>query len=227
MKIFGGIIVKKQFAVLGLGHFGGHLVKEFHEMEVEVLAVDKDLEKVNYYSQFATHAVHANSIDEETLKQIGIKNVDHVFVSLGEDIEASILTTLLLKELGVNQVWVKAINKQHQKVLDKIGADRVIHPERDMAKRIAHHIVSEKIIDFIELSKEYSIVEIIASQKLHNHTMKELSVLSKFNCNIVGIQSKNDEIKISPTPDEIINKGDILIVIGRNKDLNRFEEEGV
>jgi len=218
--------LKKQFAVLGLGHFGGSLVKEFYEMGVEVLAVDRDEEKVNYYSQFSTHAVVANTIDEKILKQIGIKNVDHVFVSLGEDIEASILTTLLLKELGVKQVWAKAINTYHQKVLDKIGADRVIHPERDMAKRIAHHIISEKIIDFIELSKEYSIVEIIASEKLHNKTLGELSVLSKFKCNIVGIQAE-EEMKISPTPSEIINKGDILIVIGRNTDLSRFEEEGV
>ncbi|MFC4321662.1 potassium channel family protein [Litchfieldia salsa] len=218
--------MRKQFAVLGLGHFGGSLVKEFYEMGVEVLAVDKDEEKVNTYAQFSTHAVLANTMDENILKQIGIKNVDHVFVSLGENIESSILTTLLLKELGVKQVWVKAINTYHQKVLEKIGADRVIHPERDMAKRIAHHIVSEKLVDYIELSKEYSIVEIIASDKIHNKTLEELSISHKFGCNIVGIQT-NEEIKISPKPDEIINKGDILIMIGKNTDLTRFEEIGV
>ncbi|WP_078550431.1 potassium channel family protein [Litchfieldia alkalitelluris] len=218
--------MRKQFAVLGLGHFGGNLVKEFHEMGVEVLAVDKNEEKVNLYSQYSTHAVVANTIDENTLKQIGIKNVDHVFVSLGENIEASILTTLLLKELGVKQVWVKAINSYHQKVLDKIGADKVIHPERDMAKRIAHHIISEKMIDYIEISKDYSIVEIIATEKVHNKTLEQLSVSHKYGCNIVGIQT-NEDVKISPTPDEVINKGDILIMIGRNRDLTRFEEDGV
>ncbi len=216
--------MRKQFAVLGLGHFGGNLVKEFYEMGVEVLAVDKDEEKINMYSQYSTHAVLANTIDENMLKQIGIKNVDHVFVSLGENIEASILTTLLLKELGVKQVWVKAINQYHQKVLDKIGADRVIHPERDMAKRIAHHIVSEKMIDYIELSKEYSIVEIIASEKLHNQTLEDINNSHHFRCNIVGIQTTTD-MKISPKPSEVIHKGDILIVIGKNNDLTRFEEE--
>lgn len=218
--------MKKQFAVFGLGRFGGSLVKEFSELGVEVLAVDNDQDKVNAYAQYATHVVQANAIDENILKQLGVRNIDHAFVSFGEDIESSILTSLLLKEIGVPQVWSKAQNDYHHKVLSKIGVDRVIHPERDMAKRIAHHIVSDKIIDYIELSKEYSIVEIVASDKLHNKSLTDLDIRARYGCNIVGIQREADII-VSPSADEKIQKNDIVIVIGQNNDINRFEREGV
>ncbi|MFE8702927.1 potassium channel family protein [Cytobacillus sp. FJAT-54145] len=218
--------MKKQFAVIGLGRFGGSMVEELSEMGIDVLAIDRDQDKVDKYAHYATHAVQANAINESVLKQLGIKNMDHVIVSFGEDIEASILTTLLLKELGVKQVWVKASNEYHQRVLDKIGADKVIHPERDMAKRIAHHVVSEKLIDYIELSKNHSIVEIAATKKLHQKTIIELDIRANFGCNIIGIQRGSDII-VSPTATDMVYEGDILIVIGHNKDLHRFEEVGV
>ncbi|MGM0879248.1 MAG: potassium channel family protein [Bacillota bacterium] len=218
--------MSKQFVVFGLGRFGGSLVKEFYEMGVDVLAIDKSQDKVNEFAKYATHVVVANAIDEPTLKQLGVRNFDHAFVSFGDDVEASILTSLLLKEYGISQVWAKAQNEYHQKVLEKIGVDKVIHPERDMAKRIAHHIVSDKIIDYIELSKDYSVVEIIATDKIHNKSLLELDIRAKFGCNVVGIQ-RGEEIKVSPSAEENILKGDVLIVMGHNKDITTFEEEGV
>jgi trk system potassium uptake protein len=194
---------------------------------VDVLAIDRNQEVVNKFSNSATYVVQANAIDEASLKGLGIRNVDHALISFGDDIEASVLATMLLKDMGVKQVWVKAVNMYHQKVLEKIGADKVIHPERDIAKRIAHHVVSEKIIDYIELSKDYSIVEIVASKKLHNKTLFDLNIRAKYGCNIIGFQRKDGEMVISPTAHEIIEQGDMLIVIGHNRDLNRFEEEGV
>lgn len=219
-------MVKKQFAVFGLGRFGGSLVKEFHELGIEVLAIDKSEEKVQQYAAYATHAVRANAIDETILKQLGVRNVDHAFVSFGDDIEASILTSLILKELGIPQVWAKAQNDYHQKVLDKIGVNRVIHPERDMAKRIAHHIISEKMIDYIELSREYSMVEVVATKKLCNKTLLDLDIRSKYGCNIVGIQ-RGEEIFVSPGAEEKITLGDVLLIIGKNKDIVDFEEYGM
>ncbi|MEI4526447.1 TrkA family potassium uptake protein [Priestia megaterium] len=219
--------MKKQFAVLGLGRFGGSLVEEFANLDVDVLAIDRNQEVVNKFSNSATYVVQANAIDEASLKGLGIRNVDHALISFGDNIEASVLATMLLKDMGVKQVWVKAVNMYHQKVLEKIGADKVIHPERDIAKRIAHHVVSEKIIDYIELSKDYSIVEIVASKKLHNKTLFDLNIRAKYGCNIIGFQRKDGEMVISPTAHEIIEQGDMLIVIGHNRDLNRFEEEGV
>jgi trk system potassium uptake protein len=219
-------LMKKQYAVLGLGRFGGSLVKEFSKMNVDVIAIDKDPEKIRIYAEYATHCVQANAINEDVLKEIGIKNMDHAFVSFGDDLEASILTALLLKDIGIPKVWAKAQNNYHHKVLTKIGVDRIIHPERDMAKRIAHHIVSDKMIDFIELSKDYSIVEIYASPKIHQKSLVELDIRAKYGCNIVGIQRESGII-VSPAAEELIFKDDILIVMGHNYDINRFEKEGV
>lgn len=218
--------MRKQFAVLGLGRFGGTLVEEFSKLNVDVLAIDQNQDVVNKYSDMATYVVKANVIDEANLKALGIRNIDHAIISFGEDIETSVLATMMLKDMGIKQVWVKAINNYHQKVLEKIGADRVIHPERDMARRLAHHVVSEKMIDYIELSPDYSLVEIMASGKLHNKSLLELDVRAKYGCNIIGFQRGNDMI-VSPSADEVILEGDKLLVIGHNQDLTRFEEEGV
>jgi trk system potassium uptake protein len=218
--------MKKQYAVFGLGRFGGSLVKEFYELGAEVLAIDIDKEKVDEYAPFVTMAVQINGVDEEALKGVGIRNIDHAFVSFGENLETSILMCLVLKEFGIPQVWAKAQNDYHARVLEKVGADRVIHPERDMAKRIAHHIVSDKIIDYIELSKDYSIVEIVASAKIHNKNLSYLDVRAQYGCNIVGIQ-RGQDIIVSPSAEEIILFGDVLIVMGHNNDINRFESQGL
>jgi trk system potassium uptake protein TrkA len=215
-----------QFAVLGLGRFGGSLVQEFHKLGVEVLAVDNREEIVSNYAKFATQAVQANTVDEGSLEALGIRNFDYVIVSFGDSLQSSILTTLLLKEMGIKNVWVKAQNEYHHRVLEKIGADRIIHPERDMAQRIAHHIVSEKVLDYIEISDEYSIVEVIATDKVANQSLLQIDTRAKYGCTIVAIRS-GKEIKVSPSADEVILKDDVLVLIGHNRDLDRFEEEGV
>lgn len=218
--------MRKLIAVIGLGGFGGSLVEEFHHLGFEVLAVDVKEERVNRYSQYATHAVVANAINENNLKSLGLKNFDLVIVSFGSNIEASILTTLLLKDLGIKQVWVKASSENHQKVLEKIGADRVIHPEREMAKRIAHHVTSDKIIDFIELSKNHSIAEIVSTKKVTDKTLNELNVSANYGCTIIGIQ-RGDEFIVSPSAEEVICTNDILIVLGNNNEIHAFEDKGV
>lgn len=214
----------KSIAVFGLGRFGGTLVKELAKLGMNVLAVDTDETKVNFYAEYATHCIVTNGYDENTLKQLGINNMDVCIVSFGENIESSILTSLILKELGAPQVWAKAANQYHAKVLERIGIDRVIQPERDMAIRVAHHIGSKKIVDYIELSKDYSIAEIIASEKLHNKSIIDLKLRSKYGCTIIAIQRGNN-MMISPDPHEIIQKGDLLIIIGRTVDIERFDKK--
>ncbi|MDF2556737.1 MAG: potassium transporter Trk [Bacillales bacterium] len=218
--------MKKQFAVFGLGRFGGSLVKEFAKMDVDVLAVDSDMDVVNEYAKYAAHVVQANGFDEANLKALGISNFDHVFVSYGENIEGSILTSLLLKEMGIPKVWAKAHNDYHKRVLEKIGVDRVIHPERDMAKRVVHHVVNDNIVDYFQLSENHSIVEIRATEKTHGKTVVDLDVRSKYNCNIIAFQLGEDNIVI-PDANYRIQKDDILLVIGKNSDLERFEKVGV
>jgi trk system potassium uptake protein len=218
--------MKKQFAVIGLGRFGGSVCKELYQMGHEVLAIDTNEDRVNDFARFSTHAVVANATDENTLQSLGIRNFEHVVVAIGDNIQASILCTLLLKELKVKQVWVKAQNQYHHKVVERIGADRIIHPEHDMGIRIAHYLVSEKIIDYIELSPEYSIVELIASRKVSENTIAKLDIRAKYGCTILGIK-RGEEVIISPTPDQEIYESDILIVIGHNNDLKQFEDEGL
>jgi len=217
---------KKSFAVFGLGRFGGTMVKEFYDMGIEVIAIDKDQAKVNEYSMYATYAVCVDVIDEKTIIDLGIKNVDHAFVSFGDNMQMSILTSMILKEVGIPRVWAKAQNDYHSKVLEKIGVDRVIHPERDVARRIAHHIVSEKMIDFIELSKEHSMAEIVATKKIEGRNLGEIDVRAKFGCTIVGIQRQGSFI-VAPSAEEIVNKEDVLILIGHNRDIALFEHKGV
>jgi len=216
--------LKKQFAVIGLGRFGGSICRELAEQGMEVLAMDKNEDRVNEFASIATHAVIADTTDENILKSLGIRNFDHVIVAIGEDIQSSILTTLMLKEIGVNHITVKAQNDYHEKVLLKIGADYVVHPERDMGRRIAHYIVSNNILDYLELSDEYSIVEIKVNDLLAGHSLVELDVRAKYGLNIVSIK-RGTEIIVSPLADDPLKKEDILIVIGADSDINRFEKK--
>ncbi|GAE28688.1 potassium channel family protein [Halalkalibacter hemicellulosilyticus] len=217
---------KKQFAVIGLGRFGGSVCKELYRMGHQVLAIDNNDVKVNEFAPFSTHSVIANSTDEKALKSLGIRNFEYVIVAIGDNIQSSILTTLVLKEMGVENVWVKAQNNYHHKVLDKIGADRIIHPEQDMGIRIAQHITSEKIVDYIELSDDYSIVELLATKKIHNRSLIDLHIRAKYGCTILAIKREED-LNVSPLPEDVIREKDILIVIGHKLDLKRFEEEGM
>ncbi len=180
--------MRKEFAVIGLGRFGGSICKALSEEGLEVMAMDIDEDKVNEYAKIASHAVIGDSTDESVLKNLESRNFDHVIVAIGENIQASILTTLILKELGVNTITVKAQNDYHEKVLAKIGADHIVHPERDMAKRIAHNIVSNNVLDYLELSDEHSIVEIVANSRLAGNTLLDLDIRAKYGINIVAIK---------------------------------------
>lgn len=216
--------MKKQFAVIGLGRFGGSICKELIDLGAEVLAIDKDPNRINEYAQIVTHAVVGDTTDESVLKSIGIRNFDYVIVAIGDDIQASILTTLILKELGVNNITAKAQNEYHEKVLLKIGADRVVHPERDMGIRIANNMVSNNVLDYLELSDKYSIVEIVANRRLEGHTLKGLNIRAKYGINIVAIK-RGDSIIVSPPADEVILEKDILVAIGTDENIDFFERK--
>lgn len=218
--------MKKEFAVIGLGRFGGSICNELADLGMQVMAIDIDEERVNKFAAVASHAVCADTTDEKVLKSLGIRNFDHVIVAIGDDIQASILTTLMLKELGVNKVTTKAQNDYHEKVLRKIGADHVVHPERDMGKRIAHNVVSNNVLDYLELSDEHSIAEVVASEKLGGNSIIDLNIRAKYGINIVAIKRGND-ILVSPQANELIRTGDILIVIGADSDINRFERKAL
>ncbi len=216
--------MKKEFAVIGLGRFGGSICQELCEEGMDVLAIDKDPDRVNEFKDIASHAVIADTTDEQALKELGIKNVEHVIVAIGDHIQNSILTTLMLKELGIKKVTAKAQNDYHEKILKKIGADFVVHPERDMGRRLAHSIMSSNVLDYLELSDEHSIVEIKAGEKMIGKSLVDLDIRAKYGCNVVAIKRGKD-IDVSPTPTDSIEADDILIVIGSDNDISRFEKQ--
>lgn len=216
--------MKREFAVIGLGRFGGSVCRELSLEGMQVLAIDHDEAKVNQFKNIASYAVIADATDETTLKQLGIKNIDHVIVAIGDNIQASILTTVILSELGIKKITVKAQNDYHEKILNKIGAHQVVHPERDMGKRIAHSIISNNILDYLELSEEHSIVEVIAGEKMAGKSLMDLDVRANYGCNVIAIK-EGKEINVSPSADYIIAGTDILIVIGSDKDLAHFEKD--
>lgn len=214
---------RKQFAVIGMGRFGSSVARTLYNLGFEVLAIDSNKDRIQHIIETATHAVQADSTDEDAMKSLGLRNFDVVVVAIGQDIQASILTTLILKEMGVKMIVAKAQNELHGKVLAKTGADKVIYPERDMGVRLAHNLISPNILDHIELSDDYSIVDIQAGPALIGKNLRQLDIRNKYRCNVMGIKSKDGAMNISPHADDEIRAGDVLVIVGKNEDLHAFE----
>ncbi|RRJ61935.1 TrkA family potassium uptake protein [Paenibacillus oralis] len=213
---------KKQFAVIGMGRFGLSVATALSNMGLDVLAIDADEHRTQLVANLVTHAVSADSTDEEALRALGIRNFDVVVVAIGEDIQASILTTLILKDLGSPLIVVKAQNELHGKVLQKIGADKVIYPERDMGLRVAHHLTSPNVLDYIELSDEYSIVEMRVSSEMVGKNLIELDIRAQFGCNVMAIK-RGARMNISPSAAERLTADDVLVIVGEKNDLTKLE----
>lgn len=217
----------KQFVIIGIGRFGSALAQRLYELGHEVLTIDICEEEIQKISDYVTHAVTADASDENVLKSLGVRNFDVGVVSIGSDIQASIIITLMLKEMGVKHVVTKAQNDIHAKVLRKIGADRVVFPERDMGERVAHNLISTNILDFIELSPEYSIIEISVPQRWVGKNLRDLNLRARFGANVIAIKNNSTEVSmnVSPVADDPIEEGNILVVIGNNEDLRRLEKK--
>ncbi|HMM21167.1 MAG TPA: TrkA family potassium uptake protein [Selenomonadales bacterium] len=213
----------KQFAVIGLGRFGSSVARTLFEAGHEVLAIDADVEQVQKFSDDVTHVVQADTTDENSLKALGIRNFDVVVVAIGEDMQANVLTTLLVKELGVPFIVAKARNELHGKMLEKIGADRVVYPERDMGMRVAHNLVSTNVLDFIELSPNLSLVEVAAPRALVGRSLAEANLRAQYGVNVVAMK-RDDEIIVPPLPSEKIRDSDILILVGGTAGIHKLEE---
>ncbi|MGB8955039.1 MAG: TrkA family potassium uptake protein [Tumebacillaceae bacterium] len=213
----------KQYAVIGLGRFGTSVARTLYEMGYDVLGIDTNEDLIQDAIDLVTHAVTADSTDENALKSIGIRNFDVVVVAIGNDVKNSILTTLILKELGVKYIVVKAQDELHGKVLEKIGADRVVYPERDMGYRVAHNLISPNILDYIELAPDYSILEIHTPNKFVGRSLEQIDIRRKYGCNVMAIKHGKD-INISPIATDILHDGDVLVVVGKNEDLDDLKE---
>ncbi len=213
--------MKKQFGVIGLGRFGSSVAITLENLGNSVLAIDRDSEKVDAIKDFVTAAKQVNAIDAAALREAGIANCDAVVIAIGEDIESSVLATLVVKEIGVPRIIVKAKTDLHGKVIEKLGVERVIYPERDMGTRLANQLVSSDVLEFIELSPEYSLEEIKACEDMVGKSIKDIKLREKYNIVIIALRRKNS-VSVLPHADEKISEGDILILIGATKDIKSF-----
>jgi trk system potassium uptake protein TrkA len=216
----------KQFIVIGIGRFGSAVAERLYELGHEVLAIDTNEEVIQKISDKVTHAITADASDESVLKSLGVRNFDVGVVSISSDIQSSIMITMMLKELGVGYIVAKAKDETHAKVLLKIGADRVVFPERDMGERVAHNLIATNILEYIELSSEHSIIELAAVPSWIGKDLRDLNLRAKYGVTVVAVRNVNeDRINISPKADNEIREGDILIVIGNNDDLKKLERK--
>lgn len=213
--------MKKTFAVIGVGAFGLHVAKELIDLGADVLVIDINPEIISRVSSIATHAAIIDSTDPDALVDIGIKNIDHVVVAIGQDIEASIMTTLILKDLGVGFITVKVNNDYHAAVVEKLGADEIIRPQTEMGRRLAKRIISDSILEYLEISEHHSFVEMTPSEKICNIKLQDLTIRKDFNINIAAIRRQGSVFV--PTADDEVLIDDVMMIIGENKAINKFE----
>jgi trk system potassium uptake protein TrkA len=210
-----------RYAVIGLGKFGSTVVRSLHERGHEVIAIDRDRARVQDVRDSATQAIEADSTDQETLRALGIRDADAVVVSLGERMDASILVTLYLRELGVRKIVVKAVSEDHGKVLHLIGATEIVHPERDTARRVARGLGLRSIVEYLPLAADTSLVEAHVPPEFVGRTLAELDIRRRYQVLVVAIK-RGDGLLLATGGDERLQSADVLVLVGRDKDLDEM-----
>jgi len=214
----------KRAVVIGLGIFGFNIAKDLYENGIEVIAVDKDKEVVQKIKDFSTKAVLADGTDKEVMESIGIQEDDIVIISFGENLAASTLITLHLKEMKVKNIIVKAPNEDHKRVLEKVGATEVIIPEREMADKVAKSIISPNILDYIPLSEDYTISEIVPPASFMGKTIGELHLRTRHHIEVIAVRETLPErLTMVPRAEFVIKDSDVLVVIGKEKDIQKIK----
>ena len=215
----------KSFLVIGLGRFGASVAQELSALGQEVLALDIDAENVQYISDQVTQAIQGDAQDEAVLRSVGARNFDCCVVAVGADMEASILITVMLKELGAQYIVAKAIAPIHARVLERVGADRVVLPEIEMGQRLAQRLARTNVVDYIGVSDDFSILEIHTPKSWIGHSLRELNVRARYLINVLAIRhGEGGSVNVSPAADQIIGPDDVLIVIGTNDNVNKVVE---
>lgn len=213
----------KSYVVVGLGRFGAKVAVELCRLGCQVLAMDNNSDLVAQVANDVTHAVVGDGQDKEVLRALGAGEFDCAIVAIGGDLAASVLTTMNLKELGVPQIICKAHDITHRRVLEKLGADRVLIPEQEQAVRLARSLSSPNVLDYIELSDEYGIIETSAPTSWAGKTLRELNVRAKLGVNILAIR-RGGEIHVSPTAEFEIHVGDVVVVLGDSHALKKVQK---
>lgn len=218
--------MRKQYAVFGFGSFGESVAVALQELGCEVVVVDNHMERIEDISPYVSYAVQADIEDPEVIRSLGARNLDGVVVAVADDMEASIMATLVSKEIGVPYVLAKAKNELHAKVLKKIGADSIIFPEKEIGQSVARNLVSGEFVDWISLSPDYSITEIQVPEKWIGKSLSEIDVRRTKDVNVVGVRI-GEKIQVTIDPEEPLQKEMMLIMIGSNEALEKFGEKQV
>lgn len=213
---------KKSYLVIGLGRFGRSVCETLYENGAEVMALDTDQARVDAAVNIATHAVCADAMDAATLEELGISDFDVAVVSIGHDLKAGGLITMQLKEMGVQTVIAKALDETQGRMLRKLGADKVVYPERDMGRRVAHNLRSMRIMDFIEVSPDYSLSEIRPLDKWVGKDLGQLGMRVKYGINVLAIKN-GDDVNAAPEANTVIRADDTLLVMCAEKTLRMLE----
>jgi len=221
-------LAKRSFAVIGLGRFGSAISTTLAELGHDVIGVDGSDERVRALADVLTLAVQLDATDEKALLKAGIKDVDVAVVSIGENIESSLLVVTLLREIGIKNIIAKAVTPLHGRILDKLGVSRVVFPERETAIRLAHSLVNPNVLDYIELSSEFSIVDVPAPADFAGKTLKEISLRSRFGLTTIAIKrgsrtTDGPVTNIAPGPDDVVQEGDVLSLLGSNERLGQLD----
>jgi trk system potassium uptake protein TrkA len=216
--------MQQRVVVIGLGIFGFNIVKELYESGFEVIAIDKNKEAVQRARDCSTKAILADGREKEVMEEIGIQEDDTVIVSFGEDLSASTLTTLHLKQMKVKTIIVKAPNEEHKLILEKVGATEVMIPEKEIAHKVAKSIISPNVIDFLPLSDDYMIFEIAPPNSFLGKTIGDLQLRSRYNIEVIAIRDiVSDKFQMVPPADFVIKDGEILVVVGKEKDIQQIK----
>jgi trk system potassium uptake protein TrkA len=210
--------------VIGLGIFGLNIVKDLFESGFEVIAIDKNKDAIQNIRDYATRAIVADGMDKEIMKAIGIHEDDTVIISFGEDLAASTLITLHLKQLGVKNIIVKAPNDEHKLILEKVGATDVIIPEKEIARKVAKSLISPNVLDYLPLSDDYMIFEMAPPNSFLGKTIAELQLRGKYHIEVIAIRDIiSDRIHMVPQADFVIKDGEVLVVVGKEKDIQKIK----
>lgn len=212
--------ISNNVVVVGLGRFGGAVAESLTRLGHEVLAIEENLSLVQAWSDRLTHVVQADSSNIEALRQLGVADFQHAVVGIGSDIEASVLTVLALTELGVPDIWAKAVTTNHGKILEKTGAHHVVYPEAAMGERVAH-LVTGKMIDFIEFDDDFAIVKTRPPREAVGKTLAESQLRSRHGVTVVGVKRPREDFTYAK-PDTLVVEGDLLIVSGPTQKVERF-----
>jgi trk system potassium uptake protein TrkA len=206
--------------VVGLGRFGGQVAASLVRLGHEVLAIDQDDALVQHWSDRLTYVVQADSTDEDALQQLGVGELHRAIVGIGTDIEASVLTVLALTEIGVREIWAKAITAKHGKILSAVGADHVIYPEAAMGERVAH-LIASRMLDFIEFDDGYAIAKVQAPAEAIGHSLADSALRGKYGITVVGVKMTGSDFTYA-RPETVVYGGALLIVAGKTPDVERF-----